>query len=231
MYNLGMEKIISLLTQKQKSFYETLKSFIKKNGTAPTVAEMVKIMNFSSPRAVTQHLMALERKGLVKRSRYQKRGITMIEPGAGMSANTIAIPVIASAGCDNLNIFAEKSFSDFICISSELLQGKKKDKIISIKAVGNSMNEAGINEGDYVLVELTDGVSDNDLVVAVVDGFAVIKKIEYANNAIILNPVSSDPSYKPIILRRDYRIFGRVIDVIRMPAKGELEIVPLYPVV
>src|SRR3989344_2045241 len=135
-----MEKIISLLTQKQKGFYEALKSFIKKNGSAPTVAEMVKVMNFSSPRAVTQYLMALERKGLVKRSRYQKRGITVVEPGAIMTANTVAIPVISSAGCDNLNIFAENNFNDYICVSSELLQGKKKEKVISIKAIGNSMD-------------------------------------------------------------------------------------------
>ena len=71
-------------------------------------------------------------------------------------------------------------------------------------------------------------MTENDLVVAVIDGFAVIKKIEYANNAVILRPVSKDPRHKPIILRRDFRIFGKVIDVIRMPQKGDLEIVPIY---
>ncbi len=91
------------------------------------------------------------------------------------------------------------------------------------------MVDAGIREGDYVLVELTEGVMENDLVVAVIDHFAVIKKIEYANNAVILKPVTSDASYKPIIMRRDFQIFGKVVDIIRFPQKGELEIVPLYP--
>ncbi len=60
------------------------------------------------------------------------------------------------------------------------------------------------------------------------DSYAVIKKLEFANNAVILRPVSSDPQYKPIILHRDFKIFGKVIDVIRLQSKGELEIVPLY---
>jgi len=109
------------------------------------------------------------------------------------------------------------------------LQGIKKDNVVSVKAVGDSMVDAGINPGDYVLVEMTEGVHENDLVVAIIDSFAVIKKIEFASNAVILRPVSSDPQYKPIILRRDFQIFGRVIDVIRLKNKTEeMEIVPLF---
>ena len=143
--------------------------------------------------------------------------------------NTINIPVIASAGCDNINVFAQRNFGDYICVSMEILRGKPTENIVSIKAVGDSMIDAGIYEGDYVLVEATDSAQENDLVVAVIDGFAVIKKLELANNAIILKPVSSDPSYKPIILHKNFKIFGKVIDVIRMPQKGEFDIIPVYP--
>ncbi len=222
-----MSNAITLLTKKQKIFYERIKTYIGKKGEAPTVAELVKMTKASSPRAVAQYLIALERKGLIERSRYQRRGIVLKDGKDAFGAVTVTLPVIASAGCDNLGVLAQRAFDDFICVSSELLQGKRKEQIVSIKAVGDSMDEAGISEGDYVLVELTDAVEENDLVVAIVDSFAVIKKIEYANNAIILRPVSSDPKYKPIILRKDFRIFGRVVDVIRMPAKGDLEIVPL----
>jgi len=75
---------------------------------------------------------------------------------------------------------------------------------------------------------VTEELHDNDIVVAVIDNFAVIKKLVMANNAIVLSPVSSDASYKPIILRRDFKLFGRVIDIIRTPQKGELEVVPIY---
>ncbi|HVO28993.1 MAG TPA: transcriptional repressor LexA [Candidatus Paceibacterota bacterium] len=230
------------LTEKQKQFYESLQRLIEKNGESPTVAELVRLMKFSSPRAVTQYLEALERKGLVERRRYERRGIRLVdwENGAGGTnalgslgarrgnVATLNVPVIASAGCDHMAVFAQRNFGDYICIARELLQGVKQDNVVCVKAVGDSMVDAGIRTGDYVLVEVTEAVHEGDLVVAIVDGFAVIKKLEYATNAVILRPVSSDPQYKPIILRRDFNIFGKVIDVIRMKPKDDIEIVPLY---
>lgn len=218
--------MIQELTPKQRKFYESLRRLIEKKGESPTVAELVRLMRFSSPRAVTQYLESLERKGLIERSRYERRGIRLREQNG--EPMTVNIPVIASAGCDNVNVLAERNFGDYICVATELLRGKNKDNVVCVKAIGDSMFDAGIKEGDYVLVEVTDAVNPNDLVVAIIDSFAVIKKIEYAENAVILKPVSSDPRYKPIILRKDFRIFGKVIDVIRMQAKSELEIVPLY---
>ncbi|MFH0852844.1 MAG: transcriptional repressor LexA [bacterium] len=217
------------LTPKQKAFYEALKESIKQNGQSPTVTELRTLLKFSSPRAVTQYLEALERKGLIERARYERRGIRLRESAhEDARGETVTIPVMASAGCDNVSVLAERSFDDYICIAKELLDGRNKEKIVAIRAVGNSMDEAGVNEGDYVLVEITHAVYDNDLVVAIVDNFAVIKKIEFANNAVILKPVSSDPQYKPIIVSRNFQIFGKVIDVVRRKQKGDVEIVPLY---
>jgi repressor LexA len=221
------------LTDKQKQFYDSLKAMMMKSGESPTVSELVRLMKFSSPRAVTQYLESLESKGLIERRRYEARGIRIVSDGendeTGNSIATINIPVIASAGCDQMAIYAQRNFGDYICVGKELLQGVKKDDVVCIKAVGDSMVEAGINPGDYVLVEMTEDVHENDLVVAIVDSFAVIKKIEFASNAVVLRPVSSDPQYKPIILRRDFQIFGRVIDIIRLKIKTlEMEIVPLY---
>jgi SOS-response transcriptional repressor LexA len=75
---------------------------------------------------------------------------------------------------------------------------------------------------------VTQSIFEGDLVVAILDGFAVIKKLELVNNAVILRPVSSDPQYKPIIMHKDFKLFGKVIDIIRLPQKGDIEIVPLY---
>lgn len=213
------------LTAKQKRFYEAVKKYIAQRRQAPTMMELTKMLKFSSPRSVTQYLTALERKGLLTRSRYQRRGIRLADDRQSV---TVTVPVIASAGCDNTSIFAQRSYGDYVCIASEMLQGRPREGVVCIKAVGNSMADAGINEGDYVLVEATQAVFENDLVVAVIDGFAVIKKLEFTANALILRPVSSDPAYKPIIARRDFQIFGKVLDVIRMPQRGDIEIVPIY---
>ncbi len=223
-----MNAHITQLTEKQKKFYDSLRRLMEKKGESPTVAELVRLMKFSSPRAVTQYLESLERKGLIERRRYERRGIRLLDTNAMGGPMTVNIPVIASVGCDDVAVFAQRNFGDYICVATELLQGVNKDNVVCVRAVGDSMLDAGIKEGDYVLAEVTESVAEGDLVVAIVDSFAVIKKIEFANNAVILHPVSSDPQYKPIILKRDFRIFGKVIDVIRVQAKSELEIVPLY---
>ncbi len=228
-----MQKKPAKLTEKQKQFYDSLKAMIAKSGESPTVSELVRLMKLSSPRAATQYLESLESKGLIERRRYEARGFRIVSEGNedryGNSIATINIPVIASAGCDQMAVYAQRNFGDYICVGKELLQGIKKDNVVCIKAVGDSMVEAGINPGDYVLVEMTEDVHENDLVVAIIDSFAVIKKIEFATNAIVLHPVSSDPQYMPIILKRDFQIFGRVIDVIRLKNKTqEMEIVPLF---
>jgi repressor LexA len=223
------------LTDKQRRFYESLQQLIEKNGESPTVSELVRLMKLSSPRAATQYLESLEKKGLIERRRYEARGIRIIhrEGNEGSVSvgqiMTVNIPVIASAGCDQMAVFAQRNLGDYICVATSLLKGVKKDNVVCVKAIGDSMVDAGIKPGDYVLVEVTEDVQPNDLVVAIIDSFAVIKKIEFATNAIILHPVSSDPQYKPIILRSDFQIFGKVIDVIRVkPTKEDLEIVPLY---
>ncbi len=213
------------LTPKQERFYAALKDYVAQNKIAPTVSELQKVMDISSPRGVVQYLESLERKGMILRAKGEARGIRILEKE---NEPQVEVPVFASAGCDNVMTMAERIFDEYVCVAQSLLHGKDTKQVVGIKASGNSMVDAGINDGDYVLVEVTENIHDNDLVVAIIDSFAVIKKIEYANNAVILRPVAADPQYKPIILRRDYRIFGKVIDVLRTPQKGELEIVPLY---
>lgn len=223
-----MNTKLETLTEKQKKFYESLREMIEKNGQSPTVAELVRLMKFSSPRAVTQYLEALERKGLIERRKHEWRNIRLVSMNENGEPDTVQIPVIASAGCDNVSIFAERNFGDYVCVAVDLLQGVNRDNVVCVRAIGDSMLDAGIKEGDYVLVEVTEDVTENDLVVAIIDSFAVIKKLEFANNAIILKPVSSDPQYKPIIVSRNFRIFGKVIDIIRVQPKGDLEIIPLF---
>src|SRR3989338_11181955 len=170
-YSMDNNKI-SRLTSKQKELYDSLRRLTEKNGESPTVAELVKLIKFSSPRAVTQYLESLERKGLIERRRYERRGIRLVQNSG--ESETVTIPVIASAGCDQMSIFAEKTFGDYICVSRQLLQGLNKDNVVCVKAIGNSMDDAGIKEGDYVLVVVTEAAGENDPVAAIIDYIAVI---------------------------------------------------------
>ncbi len=215
------------LTKKQKDFFVTLQKYIKQHAVAPTIAQLQKMCKLSSPRAVSQYLTSLEKKGLISRNRYETRGIS-IRTTDSDSITTVTIPVIASAGCDNVAVLAQRTFGEYICVASNMLAGRPTEQVVSVRASGDSMVDAGINDGDYVLVELTQAVREGDLVVAIIDSCAVIKKLEVATNAFILRPVSSDPQYRPIIVARNFKIFGKVIDIIRRGQQGDIEIVPLY---
>ena len=79
------------------------------------------------------------------------------------------------------------------------------------------MLDFGIEDGDIVLIEMNGKVVDGDRVVVILDDMAVIKKLYFANDTIILYPESKNKDYKPIILSKDFKIFGKVQKIIKMP--------------
>ena len=215
------------LTKKQERVLSLISDYSRNNGQSPTISELRELLNVSSLRTVTQYLEILERKGFIYRDKHSKRGIRLFNQKININPEIITLEVFASAGCDNQTIFAEPIHDEYISVSKDFL-GNKIDKLIAIRAIGNSMAEAGINNGDTVLVEKTDQVSNGDRVVAIIDDIAVIKKISFTENAVVLNPASKDESYKPIVMKKDFKIFGKVVDVIRKPENyNEEEIIPI----
>lgn len=216
------------LTKKQRIVLNSISDYARINGQSPTISELRDLLKVKSLRTVTQYLEILERKGFIYRDRYSKRGIRLFNLKKDIDPEIITLPVFASAGCDNRSIFAEPINDEYISVTKDFIGDRTKDKLVAIKAIGESMSGAGINNGDTVLVEKTEQVRNGDRVVAIIDDIAVIKKILFTNNAVILHPVSNDKSYKPIIMKRDFKIFGKVIDVIRKPEDyNEEEIVPI----
>ena len=142
------------ITAIQEETFSFLKRYIVKNGEGPTISEMRKEFKLKSLRSVTQRLEALERKGLIKRDRFQHRSIQILEAAELVLSDLIRIPVIASAGCDAMEVYAEDEFGEYILVDRKLLMATKN--IAAIKAVGDSMQDAGIRNGDYVIVEVTD---------------------------------------------------------------------------
>lgn len=215
------------LTHKQQRVYNLIRERIEQAGEAPTLAELATAIGAASTRTVTQYLEALERKQLIERSRYAQRGIVL----RGNRANDqelIAVPVFASAGCGNPSIIAERTFDEYVTVAANVMKDHG-DNLFIVKATGGSMVDAGIPDGSFVLVKMTDDVSSGDLVVAVVDDTAVLKKITFSNNLVILNPVAKDPAYQPIIiLERDFKVFGKVLRVIKVDTSiDDYQIVPL----
>lgn len=208
------------LTSKQKRVFDYISNCLEKSNVSPTISELAKFLGVSSLRTVTQYLESLEKKGMIVRSHHQSRGIRLAAKNDD-KFEMVTLPVMCSAGCDNMSVFAERTFDEFVTIDRDFLKGNNPEKIVVFRAMGDSMVDAGIETGDLVLTEMTNDINQKDKVVAIVDGMALIKQINFSPNAVILAPMSHDPQYRPIIMKRNFQVFGKVIEVIKNSLGGE----------
>jgi len=123
------------------------------------------------------------------------------------------VPVVGKVSC-GLPIYAEENINTYISISKEI--AKPQNDYFILYAEGDSMNLAGINSGDMVLIKQQPSANDGDLVVALIDDEATIKVFHKKNNMIILKPKSDNKQHQPIILTSNFRIQGVVADIIPM---------------
>ncbi len=200
------------VTEVQKETLAFLKKYIDAHGQAPTVTEMAKAFKLDSLRSVMQRIESLEKKGLIMRDKFKRRNIRVLGSAAA-NMGMIEVPVIASAGCDAVDVYAQDEFGEYILVDKKLL--KKHTNIAAVRAVGDSMQDAGIRNGDYVIVEVTDAVQNGDRVVAVLGNMAVIKQYQKVENVVYLNPQNKDAGYHPIVVKQeDSKIFGKVLSII-----------------
>ncbi|KND47398.1 MAG: repressor LexA [Parcubacteria bacterium C7867-004] len=212
-----MTRLVSL-TQAQKETLTLIERSISRSGKAPTITEMRDAFKLRSLRSVTQRIESLEKKGLIKRDRFRHRGISLIDGVASqLSSDLIQVPVIASAGCDAMEVYAENRYDEYIMVDRSLIKGRTSPSmnIAAVRAVGDSMQDAGIHSGDYVIVEVTDRVENGDRVVAILGNMAVIKRFDREGDVVYLNPENKYGTYHPIVVREeDSRIFGKVLSII-----------------
>ena len=198
------------LTQKQHEVYLAILNFFRGKGFSPTLDELRKAIKIKSLNTVAYHLMALENKGYISRLKHAKRNIEIKHFIAGSGVRSmVSIPVLASVGCDDLSIFANEQYSEFLEVDKKIIAGRMG--VVAVRAMGGSMNDAGIEDGDYILVEPTSDAVNGERVVAIVDGMVTVKRLNKTGNLTILNPESNDPKYKPIILNHDFKVAGKVI--------------------
>ena len=216
------------LTKKQKKVFSLIGEYFNEHGKPPTIPELKEMLEVKSLRTVSQYLEILERKGFIYRNKHEKRGIRLVGYKAYFNSETTNVPVYGSAGCDNQSVFAEPIYDEYVSVSKQFIEDKKGN-VLAIRAIGRSMTGAGVEDGDMILVERTKDVKNNDRVVAIIDDMAVIKRISFTKNAVVLSPDSKEEDYRPIIMNRDFEVVGKVIEVIKGPKEkdeNEIEIIP-----
>jgi repressor LexA len=164
--------------------------------------------------------------GYILRRKNSKRNIE-IRDAHDMSSTTVSIPVIANVGCDDLSLFAQEERDEFLEVDKSIADDPRggDSGIVAVRAVGDSMQDAGINPGDYVLIRFTDEAQNGDRVAAIVGDMVTVKRYERKNGVTILYPESKNPKYKPIVLREDFKIAGKVLCVIPNPHAELTEVV------
>lgn len=218
--------LINILTTKQKETLAYIELYVGWHGISPLVTEIQKHFKLDSIRSVTQRLDALEKKGFISRNRFKHRGITVINqnPFSG-NKSLLQIPIIASVGCDEQTIFAQEQYGDYLTVDHKII-GHRKD-VVAFKAAGNSMLDAGVHNGDYVLVEPTTHADVGDRVVAIIGDMAVLKRFGKSGKNLVLYPESE--GYSPIVLNGDFKIFGKMINIIVMSNRSndDIELIPI----
>ncbi|HYF13269.1 MAG TPA: transcriptional repressor LexA [Candidatus Paceibacterota bacterium] len=212
------------LTTKQERVYSEIKKRIR-GGDSPTIDELRKALKFKSLRTVVQYLEVLERKGYIVRRKNAKRNIELRSEDS--ASHTVSVPVVANVGCDDLTLFAQEEQDEFLEVDKAIVEGSSKDEegIVAVRAVGDSMEDAGINPGDYVLIRFTDEAEDGDRVAAIIGDMVTVKRYKRQGGVTILYPESKNPKYKPIVLREDFKIAGKVLCVIPNPHAEYTEVV------
>jgi repressor LexA len=201
------------LTDKELQALKVIRNHLFHYGEMPSVRELMRGLNYKSPRSASLMYQNLEEKGILRKKQDGSFQLSEFEipESFGTREQTIKVPLLGSIAC-GLPIFAEENIEAEIPVSIKFIKGDYK--YFLLKAVGDSMNMAGINDGDLVLIRQQQTAENGDKVVALIDDEATIK--EYRNNGdhIVLLPKSITNVHQPIILTRDFKIQGIVERVI-----------------
>jgi len=201
------------LTNRELQALKELRKYIHDFGKMPSVRELMRRLNYKSPRSVSIILSDLSEKDILRKKQDGSYQLSEFElpDDYGTREQTIKIPLLGSVAC-GLPIFAEENIEANIPVSIKIL--KKGHKYFLLRAKGDSMDDAGINNGDLVLIKQQQHAENGDQVVALIDDEATIKEYHHNGTLVVLKPKSKNKKYQPIILSDEFRIQGIVEAVI-----------------
>lgn len=198
------------LNIKAKEALRHLRNFIMYHGRMPSTRELMKEMNYKSPLSPMLLLNELAANGFLEKK--NDGSYTLIKDlEDGESARTVAVPLVGTVTC-GAPILAQENIEAMIPVSTRL--AKPGSKYFLLKAKGDSMNEAGINDGDLILIKQQLTANNGDKVVALIDDEATVKEYQRRGNFITLLPRSNNRIHQPIILTQDFQIQGIVVDTV-----------------
>lgn len=198
------------LNDRQTKLLVFIKQTLEDRGFPPTVSEMAKKLGVKSKNAVAKMLRKLEALRLIERD-STARGIRVLNPeGEFLGAKEFFAPLVGVVPAGN-PILAEENVETWINLPSTLVRGRKD--VFVLKVRGESMKDAGILDGDLVIVSPGKEIRHRDIVVAVIEGEATVKRFIEIEGRKYLK--AENPKYKNIYPQAEWTVAGKVVGVIR----------------
>lgn len=193
----------------QQKILDFIKSEIQTKGYPPSVREIANAVGLKSTSTVHGHLQRLEKRGLIHRDAMKPRAMEVVGDPNFMRNNTTAVPVVGRVTA-GLPILAEENLEDYVQIP-DIMLGEGEHFILLVR--GESMIEAGILDGDYIVVRKQQEANNGDIVVAMIDDSATVKRYYKEDGRFRLQP--ENHTMAPIYAR-EITILGKVISLYRL---------------
>lgn len=198
------------LTKRQQAILSFIRDCIVNDGRAPTIREMCEQFGIRSTNGIRDHLKALIAKGYLEKDSMLSRGIRLVED---VSRQVASLPLVGSAPA-GYPLTAIENYEGEIALDTSFLPSKTS---FTLRIDGDSMRNAGIHDGDIIVVQKQDHANSGEIVVAVVDDEATVKRVFYEDDGTIRLQPEND-SFAPIIVDPrsvDFYIAGKVAGLLR----------------
>lgn len=200
------------LQERQQRILEVIEDAVRTQGYPPTVREIGAAVGLCSPASVQGHLSALEAMGYIRRGSSKRRALEVVRPSerrdASAAGRARGVPLIGRVAA-GVPLLAEQNLDDTLEIPRFL---GEEGSCFALRVTGSSMIKAGILDGDIVIVRQQETADDGDIVVALLEDEATLKRFYREAGRVRLQP--ENDSMQPI-LTRDPRIVGKVTGVLR----------------
>jgi repressor LexA len=196
------------LTKRQQEIFDFVKRYVSEHGYPPTVRDIGKAIGLTSSSTVHAHLGNLERLGLLRRDPTKPRAIEVLVDKARQSVKPVGLPVVGQVAA-GAPVLAEENIEEYVPVPG-IAGGEDGEFVLRVK--GDSMKDAGILEGDYVIVRRQESATDGEIVVALVGEEATVKRFFKEKDRVRLEPANK--AYKPI-RSADATLLGTVTGVFR----------------
>lgn len=199
------------LPARQQAVLDAVRRSLHERAEAPTILEIARELGVSGP-TVHQHLRALERKGFLRRKPGSPRGLALVDAvRAPRPAGCVRVPIVGEVA-GGPPIFAFEQPLGFVTVNRRTAPS---DVLFALRVRGDSMIDAGILDGDLVVVRQQPAADDGDIVIALVNDEATVKRLRRRAGKVILQPENSELEPTEVVAE-ELRILGKVVAVERV---------------